>query len=294
MKSRPSSKNSASIGLLSLCLWSSLILGCSSSTSPTFIKEDIPSSIESICKKEYDIDVRARLVGKTLWLYLPVEDMFEKSDKPEKFTEKFSIENDSVKFSAGSLKVEYLIQAVPDKEKQQEYKYNKDVLEKNQKLWRALRRVIFSMGSSGEEPEFFVTVTADVKNGFETKEVFYILDLKKVSYEFISWTEYQHRAISDMDISHEIIADTDGNHLDYKDMTLEEFLGMQIQQRIKLKFQKPEVEKGADIDKEVMKIVAYTFNTYGFKDFSSVELSNLATNSLTVLNQAAVLSRPID
>jgi hypothetical protein len=42
---------------------------------------------------------------------------------------------------------------------------------------------------------------------------------------------------------------------------------------------KPEVEKNADIDKEVTKIVAYTVKTYDFKNFSYVELNNLLTKN---------------
>jgi len=71
---------------------------------------------------------------------------------------------------------------------------------------------------------------------------------------------------------------------------LEEFLADQIQNRIKLKFQKPEVETGVDIDKEVLKIVTYTLAAYQFKDFSLVELANLATGEKVILNQTSILA----
>jgi len=50
---------------------------------------------------------------------------------------------------------------------------------------------------------------------------------------------------------------------------LEEFIADQIQNRIKLKFQKPEVPANADIDKEVLKIVNYTLAAYQFKNLLS-------------------------
>lgn len=297
MKSRVSLRNLIKRGLL-LNIYFIIFLtsGCSLSTRPTYIKEDIDKAIQDICKNEYNIDVRVKLAGSTLWIYLPVEDMLAKSDKPEKYLERFAIEDNKVDFKGGTLKLEYLVKNIPEKEKFQEYKYNKTVFDKINNVWKALRRVLFSMERSkeGNEPKFFCLVTADIKNGFETREIFYYLDLKKVSYEFISWTEYQHRVIEDSDMSLAAISDKDGLHLNYRDITLEEFVARQIQHRVKLKFQKPEVDKDADIDKEILKIVIYTVKTYNLRDFLGVELNNRLTRNTIVLNQAALWARPIE
>jgi len=297
MKSKPFLKNLVKRGLLlNIYIVIFLIFGCSLSTAPSYIKEDIDKAIQDICKNEYNIDVKVKLTGQTLWIYLPVEDMFAKSDKPQKYLERFSIEDNKVEFKGGTLKLEYIIKNVPEKENFQEYKFNKIVLDKINNVWKALRRVLFSLKRSKEEnePKFFCLVTADIKNGFETREIFYYLDLKKVSYEFISWTEYQHRVIEASDMSPEIIGDRDGLHLNYRDITLEEFVALQIQHRIKLKFQKPEVDKNADIDKEILKITVYTIKTYNLRDFLGVELNNLLTQNRIVLNQAALWARPIE
>lgn len=297
MKSKPFLKSLVKRGpLLNIYILIFLTFGCSLSTAPTYIKKDIDQAIQDICKNEYNIDVRVKLLGSTLWLYLPVEDMFAKSDKPQKYLERFSIEDNKVGFEAGTLKLEYMIKDIPEKEKFQEYKYNKIVLDKINNVWKALRRVLFSLKRSREEnePKFFCLVTADIKNGFQTREIFYYLDLKKVSYGFISWTEYQHRVIEASDMSPEIIGDTEGLHLDYRDITLEEFVALQIEHRIKLKFQKPEVDKNADIDKEILKITVYTIKTYNLRDFLGVELNNLLTQNRIVLNQAALWARPIE
>jgi hypothetical protein len=68
----------------------------------------------------------------------------------------------------------------------------------------------------------------------------------------------------------------------------------QIQHRIKLKFEKPEVDKNADIDKEILKIAVYTIKTYGLRNFTSAELNNLVTQNRIILNQAAVWAKSID
>lgn len=294
MKSRQFSKSLVKTGL-SLFLACLLLNSCTSSIEPTFVRENIEEAIHSICKQEYGIDTTIKLVGKTIWIYVPVEDLLVKMDKPEKYTEKFNLINNDVDFQNRSFRLDYAVRAIPEKEKIQEYKYNKAVLEKLNNVWKVIRRVMFSLKKGDKnEPQFFCLVIADIKSGFEMKEVFYYTDLKKVSYSNISWGEYQHRAVSDTNVSSAIIGDKTGAHLVYEDITMDKFIALQIQHRVKLKFQKPEVDKNADIDKEIAKIVTTTVRTYGLKDFDLVELNNLLTDAKSTLNRAAVWARPQD
>ncbi len=271
------------------------ISGCSYSTAPTYLKEDIPQAIQDISKKEYAIDLRVKLVNQTIWIYLPVENIFEKADKPEKYFEKFVIDHNGSEFKEGMLKIDYSISAIADSEKNQEFKYNKAVSEKMNNVLNVTRRVLFSMDRlKSQEPEFICFIVADIKDGVELRELFYYLDLKKVSYNYISLDEYQHRTIQDINFLPEIIGDTAGAYVNYTDITLEDFISRQIQHRIKLKFQKPEVDKNADIDKEIIKITAFTLKTYGIKNFNEVKLNNLATNKTVSLNEAAIWAKPTD
>lgn len=262
--------------------------GCTASTTPTYSKDTIAGAIESICRDEYHFTAKTRLVGSTVWIYIPVHDLLVKKDKPEKYTEKFKIEKLHLKYAADSVQIQYEIK--PSEEiKQQEFSYDKKVLENINTVWRVLRRVIFSLDNRRPgELTFFCVVTADTKSGFALMELFHYLDLKKVSYEFISWEEYQHRAIQDAQTSPNIIGDEEGAHLAYHDITWKEFIIAQIEHRIKLKFEKPEVDKNTDIDKEIVKIIAHTVKTYGFKDFSEVELENLTNAGRIILNRTAV------
>jgi hypothetical protein len=292
MKSKLSSKSLAKVGL-KLIPFILFLSACSSSTAPSFSKENIPQAIQDICKKEYKLDVAAKLIGKTLWVYMPLEDIISKPEKPDQYVERFMLEDKRNFFDQKVLKVNYFIKPVPEKDKQQEMSIDKSVNEKIFNLLQVIRRVLFSMDNSkANNPAFFCIVTADIKNGFEIKQVFYFLDLKKLSYGFISQTEYQHRVVQDTAMSMEIVGDKTGNHLDYREITLEEFIADQIQNRIRLKFQKPEVGINADIDKEVLKIVSYTLNTYGFKDFTLVEMENLVSGEKITLNQKAALTEP--
>jgi len=220
---------------------------------------------------------------------MPIVDLMEKADKPTKFFEKFAIKQNDLELRNGLVKVDYAIKAIPEKEQTQEYKYSKAISEKMNGIWNLVRRVLFSMNRSKDlEPKFICLIISDIKNGFEISEICYYQDLKKISYNFISPEEYQHRSVQDFNLHPQIIGDTEGTHIDYSDITLENFITKQIQYRIKLKFQKPEVEKNADIDKEIIKIIEHTIKTYGFKDFKTIELNNADTNRKTFLSDAAI------
>jgi len=296
MRLKRYSKSSAKTGLLlSLYFLSLLFLGCTSNTEPTYIKENIADSIREICEAEYKLQIKTKLVGQTVWVYLPVEDFIKESEKPQKYSEKFEIGLLENRFSNDSLQLEYSIKSIPETEKTQQAEYNKSVLEKISNVWKVLYRVILSMDRNRPDiPKFYCVITADIKNGLERIDIFYYQDLKKYLYQFISWDEYQHRAIQDFVQSEEILADTYGLHVKYKDMTWEDFLTAQIKQRIRLKFQKPEVGQDVDIDKEILKVIVYTLKTYDYRDFRNVEVTNLLTNNKITLNQGAIWARPTE
>jgi hypothetical protein len=288
MKSKPFLRSLVKTGLKLLFLVF-FLSACNSSVTPSFLKEDITQAVKDICKKEYKLDIVTTLTGRTLWVYLPLENIISKPEKPEKYMERFLLEDKENSLQARILKVNYNIRTTPEKEKEQEVSLDKSVNEKIFDILQVIRRVLFSMGNSNQDiPQFFCIVTADIRNGFEIKQIFYFADLKKLSYSFISQTEYQHRIIQETAISASIIGDRAGQHLNYRDITFEEFLTDQIQSRIKLKFQKPEVEAGVDIDKEVFKVVTYTLGAYRFKDFDLLEMENLASGKKIILNHTAI------
>jgi hypothetical protein len=267
---------------------------CTSSTTPSFLKEDISKAVKDICKKEYGLDIVTNLTGRTFWVYMPLQNIVVKSPEPEKYVERFMVEDRKNQFDERVLRINYMVKPVPETERQQEMSLDKSVNKKIFNVLQVIRRVLFSMDNKQDKnnPMFFCIVTADIANGFELRQVFHCLDLKKISYGFISQTEYQHRIVQDTQISGQIIGDKEGKHMIYYDIALEEFLAGQIQGRIRMKFQKPEVDKNVDIDREVAKVVSLTLNTYAFKDFSIVEMSNLSSGAKMILNQTAVLSGP--
>jgi len=138
-------RNSVKLAL-SLTLAASLVSGCTYPANPTFKKEEIVKAVRDICKKEYKLDVKVTLIGRTLWVYLPLEmDIFKKADKPEKVTERFSVEQNKAQLLDNLIKLDYSIKPVQEKTFTQEYKFNKDFLEKSTHVWTVIRRVLLSM-----------------------------------------------------------------------------------------------------------------------------------------------------
>ncbi|MFZ2937504.1 MAG: hypothetical protein WA066_02225 [Candidatus Omnitrophota bacterium] len=293
-RSKQSLRNAARAAL-SLLLILILLVGCTSSTKPTFKKEQIDSIIQNICKKEFKLDIKAKITLDTLTIYLPVEDIFVKAKTPRKITEIYKISAIKNELKDSLFQLEYAIRSIPPKEEKDEYEINKDVLDKIRQVLRTIPRVMFSMERSDKgEYKFVSMITADIKTGFEIISVYYYPDLKKAIYNLISNEEYQHRSLQETNVDPRIIGDKEGLHVNYTDIKMNDFISAQIKQRIKLKFQKPELKKNADIDKEILKIVSYVMQAYKFNDFSEVELKNLLTDYKLSLNKAAILGRPVD
>jgi len=238
-----------------------------------------------VALKDYRLELSARLVGSTLWLYMPVTDLFIKAPEPVKYPEKFKILTNNGEFTENSFVGTYHITPITPKDKSQDYKINKDISDKIGTIWKLIRRVLFNIDpSQRDDIKFVIMVAGDVKNGFEVKQTFYYKDLKKVSYGLINIWEFQHRVIQDSGLSPLVIGDKTGRHLEYYDLTLQEFVRQQIEYRVSLKFQKPEVEQNVDINEEVGKIVAATMQMYELTHIDKIQFQNMETNTTVTLS----------
>lgn len=268
------------------------ILGCSAPPGPSYTIKNLSESLTEICKTEYNIPIVSRLQEQTLWVYIPLEEeLFIDTDKPQEYSKKFEVKSIDGSLRGGSISLDYHIQEIPEAKESQNKKFNPQAMDKINKILRSLRRVIFSLQHNGYEPKFFIIVASDIKNGVELIEITYIDDFKKAFYGIISWSEYQQRSLQDIKASLEAIGDFKGRHIKFQDIDFKEFLVEQIRQRIRLKFNRSEAEKGANIDKEVLKSIKNVLEIYKFEDFLILDLKNLLTDKKTSLSRAAVFEK---
>ena len=293
MKLRLSLRNSARAARNSLiAALIFLIPGCFSPPGQSYTIKNLSTSLNGICKNEYNISIVSKLQGQTLWVYIPLEEeLFIDTGKPEEYSKKFEVKSIDGSLAGGSINLDYNIQEIPEAKESQNKKFNPQAMDKINKILRSLRRVVFSLRHDKYEPKFFSIVASDIKNGVELIEITYIDDLKKAFYGIISWNEYQQRSLQDIKVSLESIGDFKGRHLKFQDIDFKEFLVEQIRQRIRQKFNRAEVEKGADIDKEVLKSIKKVLEIYKFQDFLVLDLRNLLTDKKISLSRAAVFEK---
>lgn len=265
------------LSLFFLCL---ILSGCNFSTKPTYLKEDVTKAIQDICKKEYKLDVAATLTGQTLWVYLPVEDIMVKPDKPKKSTKYFSIDKNSCGFIGSSIDLTYSIRPIAPKTEYQQLEFNKKTSEKARSVLGVLMRVLPSTHQLKKgNIEFACIVIADTKNKFMLIEIFYYKDLRRITFGLLSLDELQRRTV---------ISVEEGLDMEYRDITLPEFITEQIRSRVQLEFETGEARKNIDIDKVIEKIAVHTIRAYEFKDFNELSLYDDLSKKTVILNKAAV------
>ena len=124
-------------------------------------------------------------------------------------------------------------------------------------------------------PDFIVLIIANITKGIEVKQFFHFADYKRLMQNSLSSEEYQRRAVYEVQGYKGIIGDETARHVAFEALTWPSFLGMQIENRVKIKYKNSAFPPGAKTDAEILKICYDTFAAYAYVDFASIELSNL-------------------
>ena len=283
-KSRRFSKNLARFALFNL-LSVTLLFGCQANIEPTYKEKNIPSLVKKICKEEYNLDVTTFRTDTTLWIYAPTEKILHK-----------------------------------------DYGVIKDKIF-DEEMWDKLRNILTTIGrvliSSDNTPEFYALTISDIKQGVDFAMIGNVLDIKKSYAGFIPPTESNRRYVHLFKLVPEAVGDTKGGHIEPYNITLPDFLAEQIAQRIGAIFQEEgmknyfKVEKSVggfsknvfffaysmqktspppkpvDIKEMMLDTIAYCLQTYEFKDFDGVVITDLTTRDRTDVSRGLILSRKI-
>ena len=266
-----------------------------------------------ICKDEYKLNVSTKSYPNTIWIYLPSEDAIidykGTADGPKKsntVSEKMGLNFIDSRFETDTFFVDYDIskdRSYPDstglassytdayQTKQngiltalfrtysdlEEIPGDRDFVDSKSEIQR--EKFIKSYMTTDNPPDFIVLVIADIKKGIAIKTIFYFQDFKYYMAGGIPYDEFSKRNISELTGWAAIIDDYKGKHLDYHNVTWEEFIAKQIIQRVRFKYQQSGFKPGEDTEQEIMAIVAETIKAYKFEDFQTVKLLNLVTKT---------------
>ncbi len=284
--------------LLALMLCGTIILGCTPKIEPKISVAQAHKRFEEKCRTELDLHVITRIVGATFWVYLPTKDPIfdyesqkdnsaEAARKPNKYAVQFIDGN----FKDKRFSFEYDI-VDRKKSKGEDYGYSSSYTDSYIKLqndlFRAISEVFFDAeAKKGEEtPKFIVIVITDIKKGIETRATLYLEDFKRYMTQDLPYDEYMKRFLADTKGGQSLIGDETGEHIQYSDIELSDFLTKQIINRINFKFQRSDFPPEGDIDTAIAGIIADTARYYNFKDFSNVSLSNLRQDKKLIFETA--------
>jgi hypothetical protein len=285
MRLKLSLRNSVRLALLFNLLICGNLIGCKGPIEPTYKEENLVSEVKQICKNEYNLEVVTGRTPTTLWVYAPLTKILHK-----------------------------------DYGKEQDKIFDEEIVEKLRNILTTIGRVLIS---SDRTPEFFGLVASDINLGLDYAIFANALDIKKAYAGFIPFTEMQKRYIIKFNLSPTAIGDTTGKHVQIYDITLRNFLALQIAQRISGQFQQEGLskyfkveksdglfdnntfifsysikeilkpEKNINVMKEILKTITYCIKTYEFQDFSTLEINDLVAQDKLVLSKQELWARPM-
>jgi len=152
-----------------------------------------------------------------------------------------------------------------------------DVQFKDETKDRKHKKLVSSYIKTGMIPDFFVFVIADVIKGLEASTTIYFDDIKKIlsPISALPLSESTNRYIMDIKGNKAAIGDTTGKHLDYKEITMPDFLAKQMINRINFKYTRSSFSPGEDTIPELLKIAARTLQLYDYTNFNKLIIKNI-------------------
>ena len=268
------------------------------------------------CHNEFKYNVKTKLVGQTMWIYVPIDERIVDVKATDKgpfrsgdAEEKIAIRYFDADFTKDAINIEYDIAMSKGYGKSYGYSsaYTEEYSKVQNNILMALKDSFFDVGNiSGDvefadtkkdrshkklvssyvktdkPPEFFVVTISNITKGIEIEIMLNFEDYKKAMSPnpIIPHEEYTKRYIAEIRGNTAIINDKEGKHLDHRDITMHEFLGKQLTNRVNFKYSRSDFPPGDDTLKELLAITATTVRLYDFKDFVSVNLKDLVTGDV--------------
>jgi len=152
--------------------------------APTYPKERLAKSLEGVCKKEYNVDVQAKVIGKTIVVFIPLQELFDEkldilADAVEKI-ENVILTTSRVLFSTDAKVDFYMIIAADIKTTSAElvlvrymddvYKFMHGWINRDDYRQRVLWRVNFNPKLL-QEPKFDFEVKEMILPGFLAEQI---------------------------------------------------------------------------------------------------------------------------
>jgi len=246
---------------------------------------ELQKKYETKCRKDYTLtNVITRMVNKTFWIYAPTDKpLFDFAAEPPappnpaKKPAKYDLLYINGTFKNNAFNFEYDIVPKIKSNAQSEGVRNEGTDYFN-KLYNNLFTAITETLLDPHTPiSFIVMVITDIKKGLEIRYTFYLEDYRMASVEGIPYDEFSKRILQESKGSTDYIGDQIGQHLEYTDIKMPEFLTKQMVNRIRFKFTQSDFPPQENYEDAIIGIIADTTRYYHFKDFQEARTSDLRT-----------------
>ena len=186
---------------------------------------DLQKKFETKCRKDYNLNVITRLVGKTFWIYAPTDKpLFDFAAEtpappdPLKKPAKYDLLYINGSYKDNAFNFEYDVIPKIKSDLQNEGIRNEGTDYFN-KLYNNLFTAITETLLDPKTPiSFVVMVITDIKKGIEVRYTFYLEDYRMASVEGIPYDEFSKRILQESKGSTDYIGDEIGQHLEYTDI----------------------------------------------------------------------------
>lgn len=245
---------------------------------------DLQKKFELKCRKDYNLNVITRMVGKTFWIYAPTtKPLFDFAAEtpappdPLKKPAKYNLLYIHGAFKDSAFNFEYDVLPKIKSDLGQEGIRNEGTDYFN-KLYNNLFTAVTETLLDPHTPiSFVVMAITDIKKGIEARYTFYLEDYRMASVEGIPYDEFSKRVLQESKGSTDYIGDEIGQHLEYNDIRMPDFLTKQMVNRIRFKFTQSDFPPQENYEEAIIGTIADTVRYYHFKDFNQLRTDDIRT-----------------
>jgi len=246
---------------------------------------DLQKKFETKCRKDYKLNIITRVTGKTFWIYAPTDKPLfdfaaEKPTPPDplKKPAKYHLLYINGTYKNNTYYFEYDVVPKIKSDLQAEGIRNEGTDAFN-KLYNNLFTVITETLLDPDLPVSFVVLSVtDIKKGIELRYTFFLEDFRMASAGGLPTDEFEKRVLQEEKGSTNYIGDETGEHLEFNDIKMPDFLTKQMVNRIRFKFTQSDFPPQENYEEIIVGIIADTNRYYHFKDFKEVRTNDIRTH----------------
>ena len=249
--------------------------------APTANLSDAEKKFMTIMHDQNKLDVSVLKAGKTLWIYLPMEEDlvdYHGTHRTDDTKQKKQFVINTFEGNQREKSYRFMFDITDGIRTSKDPGYKSDATEpfvRNRTLVYATINETFADLAKENTPEFFVVIIANIKKGIAYKTIFNGHDYEMYRSEVLPFEEYNLREISELYGDSTLINDKAGKNLDVQPIEWSWFLIEQIKNRVGFKFTRSDFPPDGDIVIQIASIVANTFRYYEYNDFTTVVLKDI-------------------